>query len=49
MTVPRAAAQSPDCQLTSMTSMMFCMKMEGMELTTALMTMQTMVMGSMTG
>ena len=44
-----AAAQSPDCQLCSMTAMMFCMNSEGMELTMAFMTMHTMASGSMTG
>ena len=46
---PLAAAQSPDCQLCSMTAMMFCMNSEGMELTMAFMTMHTMASGSMTG
>lgn len=46
---PEAAAQSPLCQLASITAMTFCMNTEGMELMMALNRMQHTTTGIMTG
>ena len=46
---PPTALQSPLTQLVSTAAMTFCMKMDGMELTTALNTMHTTASGSITG
>ena len=46
---PEAAAQSPLCQLASITAMTFCMNTAGSELMMALNRMQATTTGIMTG
>ena len=47
--LPLTSDQSPACQLSSMAEITFCIKIDGIELTTALKTIQQRVNGKSTG